>query len=144
MTLDDIFENWSIDSKISKTDLDSESLNIPVLHNKYIQFYTKEKLSLSKLEIQYKTLFKLKSDYFCGTLDLETIKENGWQPNPRIILKSELNTFIEADADIQNLSIKIALQREKVLALDSIIKMIGNRGYQISNAINYMKFMNGI
>jgi hypothetical protein len=51
---------------------------------------------------------------------------------------------IEADAQIQKLSLKIGLQREKVSTLDSIIKTITNRGFQISNAINYMKLMNGI
>jgi Recombination, repair and ssDNA binding protein UvsY len=144
MTLDDIFTNWSEDSKISKTELDDESLKIPLLHSKYLKFYTTERLTLHKLEAQYKSLFKLKSEYFSGSLDMDTIKENGWEPNPKLILKSDLNMHIEADADIQRLSLKIGLQREKVSTLDSILKTISNRGFQISNALNYMKLMNGI
>lgn len=144
MTLDEIFENWSVDSRINKIELDDESLKIPLLHSKYLKFYTAERLSLHKLESQYKTLFKLKSEYFSGSLDMDTIKENGWEPNPKLILKSDLNMHIEADADIQKLSLKIGLQREKVSTLDSILKTISNRGFQISNAVNYMKLMNGI
>lgn len=144
MTLEEIFENWSEDSRISKTDLDDESLKIPLLHSKYLKFYTAERMNLMRLEAQYKTLFKLKSEYFSGSLDMDTIKENGWEPNPRLILKGDLNMHIEADAEIQKLSLKIGLQREKVSTLDSIIKTITNRGFQISNAINYMKLMNGI
>ena len=75
---------------------------------------------------------------------MDTTKECGWEPNPKLILKSDLNMHIEADAQIQKLSLKIGLQREKVSTLDSIIKTITNRGFQISNAINYMKLMNGI
>lgn len=144
MTLDEIFDNWSEDSKIRKTDLDDESLKIPLLHSKYLKMHTTERLSLHRLETEYKTLYKLKNDYFSGSLDLATIKEYGWEPNPRLILKSDLNMHIDADADIQRLSLKIGLQREKVSALDSIIKTVTNRGFQISNAINYMKLMNGI
>lgn len=144
MTLDEIFENWSVDSRISKTELDDESLKIPLLHSKYLKFYTAERLTLHKLEAQYKTLFKLKSEYFSGSLDMDTIRENGWEPNPKLILKSDLNMHIEADNEIQKLSLKIGLQREKVSTLDSILKTISNRGFQISNAVNYMKLMNGI
>lgn len=144
MTLDDIFENWNVDSKISKTELDDESLKTAMLHSKYLKFYSTEKLTLYKLETEYKTLFKLKNEYYAGTLDLQTIKEKGWLPNPKIILKSDLNTHIEADEDIQKLSLKMGLQREKIYALESILKSVSNRGFQISTAVNYMKLMNGI
>ena len=144
MTLEEIFENWSEDSRISKTDLDDESLKTPLLHSKYLKMYTSERLSLYKLEAEYKALFKLKSEYFSGTLDMDTTRHNGWEPNPKLILKSDLSMHIEADAEIQRLSLKIGLQREKVSTLDSILKTVGNRGFQISNAINYMKLMNGI
>ncbi len=144
MHLDEIFENWSEDSKISKTDLDDESLKIPLLHSKYLKIYTSERMALMRLESEYKNLYKLKNEYFSGSLDMDTIKENGWEPNPKLILKSDLNMHIEADSEIQRLSLKIGLQREKVSTLDSILKTVGNRGFQISNAINYMKLMNGI
>jgi len=144
MQLDEIFENWQNDSKISKTELDDESIKTSLLHSKYLKMYSTEKLTLYKLEAEYKTLFKLKSEYYAGTLDLQTIKEKGWEPNPKIILKSDLNIHIEADSDIQKLSLKMGLQREKIYALESILKSVSNRGFQISTAVNYMKLMNGI
>lgn len=143
-TLNDIFDNWSIDSKISKTELDDESLKTALLHNKYLKMYSAEKLTLYKLDSEYKTLFKLKTEYYAGSLDTQTMKEKRWEPNPKIILKSDLNIHIEADEDIQKLSLKIALQREKIYVLESILKTIANRGYSISTAVNYMKLMSGI
>lgn len=144
MQLDEIFENWTVDSKISKTELDDESIKTSLLHSKYLKMYSTEKLTLYKLEAEYKTLFKTKNEYYAGTLDLQTIKERGWEPNPKIILKSDLNIHVDADPDIQKLSLKMGLQREKIYALESILKSISNRGFQINNAVNYMKLMNGI
>jgi hypothetical protein len=144
MTLNEIFENWSIDSKINKTELDDESLKTAILHNKYLKLYSAEKLNLHKIELEYKSLLKLKTEYYAGTLDLQTIKDNGWEPNQKIILKSDIHIHIEADEHIQKISLKIGLQREKVYVLESILKTIGNRGFQISTAVNYMKLISGI
>lgn len=144
MTLDEIFENWTVDSKISKTELDDESIRTSLLHSKYLKMYSTEKLTLYKLEAEYKSLLKLKTEYFAGTLDTQTIKEKGWEPNQKIILKGDINIHIEADQDIQKISLKMGLQREKIYALESILKSISNRGFQISTAVNYMKLMNGI
>jgi len=144
MQLDEIFENWQIDSKISKTELDDESIKTSLLHSKYLKMYSTEKLVLYRLEAEYKILFKTKNEYYSGTLDLQTIKEKGWEPNPKIILKSDIPIHIDADSDIQKISLKIGLQREKIYALESILKSISNRGFQISTAVNWQKLMNGI
>lgn len=143
MTLEEIFENWANDSKIDKADLDNESLNTPILHAKYLKMFAVERLSLQRLEAEYKIIHKLKSEYFAGTLDTDTIRERGWQPNPKMILKSDINMHIDADPEIQKLALKIGLQREKISTLDSILKTIANRGFQIKNAIDYLKLMNG-
>lgn len=144
MTLEEIFENWANDSKIDKADLDNESLNTPILHAKYLKMFAVERLSLQRLEAEYKIIHKLKSEYFAGTLDTDTIRERGWQPNPKMILKSDINMHIDADPEIQKLALKIGLQREKISTLDSILKTIANRGFQIKNAIDWNRLMNGM
>lgn len=144
MTLEEIFENWANDSVIDKAQLDNESLNTPILHSKYLKLYSLERLSLQRLEAEYKILYKLKSEYFAGTLDIDTIRERGWEQNPKMILKSDINMHIEADPEIQKLTLKIGLQREKISTLDSILKTIGNRGFQIKNALDWNRLMNGM
>ena len=144
MTLEEIFENWANDSVIDKAELDNESLNTPILHSKYLKLYSLERLSLQRLEAEYKILYKLKSEYFAGTLDIDTIRERGWEQNPKMILKSDINMHIDADKEIQKLALKIGLQREKISTLDSILKTIGNRGFQIKNAIDWNRLMNGM
>jgi hypothetical protein len=39
--------------------------------------------------------------------------------------------------------LKIGLQKEKIEALKSIVDMISRLGFQIKNAIEWMRFMNG-
>jgi hypothetical protein len=51
--------------------------------------------------------------------------------------------YIEADEDIIKLSLKIGVQQEKIDFLESIIKTIINRGYNIKSAIEFIKFTNG-
>lgn len=144
MTLEEIFTEWAEDCKIDKSDLDNESLNTPKIHSKYLKMFTMERLSLQRLEAEYKILVKLKYEYFGGTLDIDTVRERGWQPNPKLILKADINMHIEADPEIQKLTLKIGLQREKISTLDSILKTIANRGFQIKNAIDWNRLMNGM
>ena len=42
MTIDEIMKMWGEDSHIDDTDLDNESLNIPNVHQKYLDIYSLE------------------------------------------------------------------------------------------------------
>jgi hypothetical protein len=85
----------------------------------------------------------LKYDYYRGILPEEDLKENGWQPFQLNVLKSEVTMYIESDKDIIKMNLRLAHQQEKVDVLDSIIKSIKDRGFQIKNAIEYEKFKVG-
>jgi len=143
MKLDEIFETWKEDAEINTAVIDKEAVKIPRLHHKYYQMFSAERLALRKLEAEYKQLQLLKYDYFLGALDQETLQEKGWRPNPRAILKSDIPMHIDADQDIVNLTLKIALQKEKCNVLESIIKNIGERGYIVKNFIDWQRFTNG-
>lgn len=143
MTLDDILKSWQTDNIIDPTDVGNASLQQAKLHAKYLRFMTEERLILKKLRADYKQLQKLKYEYYSGTLSEEDMKNNGWQPNGLKILRTDIPMYIEADDDIVKLSLRIGSQEEKVDALDSIIKTINNRGFQIKNYIDWTKFTNG-
>lgn len=144
MKLDDIFALWAQDSEINPVNISEESLKIPKLHHKYFSLLSKQRLSLKKLETEYSHLHQIKYEYFLGTLDEETLKENNWRPNPKVILKSDIPMHIDADKDIIDLTLKIALQKEKISALESIIKNIMERNWIIRNFIEWQKFQNGV
>jgi hypothetical protein len=143
MKLDEIYDLWAQDSEMNTAAIDQEAVKIPQLHHKYYKVFSHERLSLRKLEADYKQLYLLKFDYYLGTLDKETLDDRGWTPNRRSILKSDIPMHIDADQDIINLTLKIAYQKEKINLLESIIKNISERGYIVKNFIDWQRFTNG-
>lgn len=143
MNFAQIREMVEADLKIDQTDLDTESLRTPQLHNKYLCIYHDEMLTLTALEHQLRRLAHNKREWYTGTMSKERLDELKWEPYQKRILRQDLDEFIEADEDIINIHAKIALQREKVEYLRAITKQITNRGWDIKNAIEWKKFING-
>jgi hypothetical protein len=143
MKLDDIMEMWSEDCNVNRLELGEESLKLPKLHSKYLRVFTEERLLLRRLEGERKELILTKHDYYRGVMPEEDLRSNGWEPFRLNVLKSDIPMYIEADQDIIKLNLRIAMQQEKVDALESIIRSINNRGYLIKNAIEYEKFKVG-
>jgi len=144
MKLEEIQSLWEKDSQIDRSELGEESLKIAQYHSIYFKMYSEERLLFKKLEYQYKTLYKTKYEYYNGTLSQEDLKENGWNPFTLKVLKTDLNIYLEGDTDIHNAQLKIEYQKEKINLLENIIKALNNRNYQIKNAIDWAKFMNGV
>jgi len=143
MKLDDIMEMWSEDCNVNRLELGEESLKLPKLHSKYLRIFTEERLLHRRLEGERKELILLKHDYFRGVMPEEDLRANGWEPFRLNVLKSDIPMYIEADQDIIKMNLRIAMQQEKVDALESIIRSINNRGYLIKNAIEFAKFQVG-
>ena len=140
MQLDDLFDLWEKDCKLDRTELGKASTTIPQLHHKYYKLFAQERLKLRKLEAEFKSLHKDKWDYFQGTMIQSDLEERGWVPNPLKILKSDLALYIDSDKEVINHNLKVAYQKEKIDFLESIIRTINNRGFQIKNAIDWEKF----
>lgn len=143
MKLDEIQLMWERDAQIDRTELGEESLRIPQLHSKYFKVFSQERLTLRKLEADYKRLFKDKYEWYNGSIAEETLQQYEWQPNPLKILRTDIPMHIEADMDIQSLQMKIEMQKEKVDFVENIIKSLTTRGYQIKGAIEWEKFKMG-
>jgi hypothetical protein len=143
MKLEDIMDLWEADGHMDMTELSTESLKIPLLHHKYYKLFVQEGLLQKKYEQDFKTLYKVKYEYFMGVLDKGTLEERGWAPNPLKILKQDMSIYMESDADLQVISAKIDIQRQKVSFLESAIKMITNRGFLIKNCLDWERFKSG-
>ena len=144
MQLDSLFELWKVDSEIDRSELGEASTTIPKLHYKYYKLYSQERLTLRKLEAEYKVLFKDKWEYYQGNMSEEDLKEREWEPFPLKVLKTDIDKYIDSDTDIVKHNYKIEYQKEKIDFLDSVIRSINNRGFQIKNAIDWEKFKVGI
>ena len=144
MKLESILALWEQDSKVDRLELDKESLKIPSLHNKYLKIYSTENLQLKKMVHELKELERNKFEYYSGKLSEEELNDLGWEQFEHKLLKQDIPRYLESDADIINLLLKIDYQKEKVEAVKSIMSNINGRSFNIGNAIKWQQFLNGI
>lgn len=144
MKLDEIQLMWERDSQIDRTELGEESLRIPQLHAKYLKVFSQERLTLRKLEGDYKRLYRDKYEWYGGTISQETLKQYEWEPNPLKILRTDIPMHLEADEELHNAGMRIEMQKEKVDVVEAIIKSLTTRGYNIKSAIEWEKFKMGV
>lgn len=144
MRLEEIQSNWESDVQIDRTELGDESLRIAKMHSKYYKMFSHERLTLRRMEADYKELYRDKYEWYNGSISQETLQLHGWQPNPLKILRTDISMHIDADKDMQTAALRIELQREKVEFLESIIKSLVSMGFNIKNAIEWAKFQSGV
>lgn len=144
MKLEDIHELWSNDCKINTMDISGESVNTPKLHGKYLQIMSVERMKLRQLREQKKELVRAKTDYYMGRLDREEMEARGWEPFAMRLLKNDIPGYLDGDRDVIKINLQIGVQEEKVEVLESILKTIANRGFQIKSYIDWKRFENGL
>lgn len=143
MNTDDISKLWAEDSPIDETNLVGESKKIPLLHSKYYNLYYREVLRVKKLKAEYKELERLKREYYDGSMDEITLKEQGWKPFQLKVLRNDLDKYIQSDKDIIKLSLTIDFHSANANYLEDIIKTIHSRNFVIKNMIDILKFQAG-
>jgi hypothetical protein len=140
--LDTIQKMWEKDSKMDIDNLHTESLNIPILHAKYFDLYNNILLLKKKAEQQKKNIRHQKYEYFTGKADPDVYIEN---PFPKKIRDKEtLQGYLDSDEKLSQVSLKVEYYETMLSYIDSILKMIFNRTYQIKNSIEYMRFQSGL
>jgi hypothetical protein len=144
MNIEQIKAQAEIDTVIDTNHLDDEASRIPQIHNKYLCILMDEKLVLESLDSKLKILRRDKWLYYSGKLSQEELKQKGWEPFDLNILKQDIDRFIDSDIDIINLGNKVFLQKEKVNYIESVIKIISNKIWNIRSSIEWIKFSQGL
>ena len=140
--LDKIQEMWTKDSKIDPDNLHTESLNIPCLHAKYFDLYNTIFLLRKKAEQQKRNIRHERYEYYSGKADPDVYIEN---PFPKKIRdKDTMTKYLDADEKLSTVCLKIDYYDTMLVYIESILKMIQNRTFQIKNAIEYQRFMSGM
>jgi len=140
MNLSELYDMVKIDLEINETELDKESLNTPVLHNKYLVFHGNEKLKLQKLNYDFKIEKRDKWLYYTGKMSEEDLKHRDWKPFDLVILKTEIDRFIDSDSDLIKMQSKMKYQEQIVNYLENVIKIVSNRQWNIRAALDWIKF----
>jgi|TARA_B100000035_G_scaffold307403_1_gene310612 hypothetical protein len=141
MNLEKFQDMWRVDSVIDGDLYCEESTKIPQLHMKYMEYHNTFSLMKKERELEMKRLVKEKWLYYKGKAPTAVYKEMPF--DFKLTTKEEISMFIEADEDICKLQYKIDYIEQVLLYLDSILRMINNRNFQIKNAIEWEKFKNG-
>lgn len=138
--IDFVKDQWKQDSVMDEDLLDHESIRIPQLHSKYLNFLSDVRLIKIKKEQDYKKLLREKFEYYTGKADAEVYKE---KPFDLKILKQDVQLYIDSDEEIQSALNKLNYYKEMIFLLESILNNINTRGFQIKNSIDWQKFMQG-
>ena len=140
MTLEELQQQVSKDFKLDDTELDSESVSIPLLHNKYLIHFNKFSLLLKKAEYEHKTMIKNKWEYYTGKADPSVYKE---KPFDIKVLKSDVHIYMDSDPELQRADQKVAYLNQIDKYLEQVLRGINNRSFLIKNAIEWKKFTSG-
>lgn len=146
MTLEQVLEEWAIDSKLPSANLDEASRKTPSLHSKYLSLLSETKLRLKKAEMDQKKLLKLKWLWYNGKMSENQIKELGWDYDPLEglkIMKGEMDYYYDSDTEIQESELKIQYLKTLIDTLNEIVTNLNWRHQTISNMIKWKVFEAG-
>lgn len=143
--IDDLMESWKKDAQIDNTELGMESIRLSTLHAKYIDVYKHQKMREQKLKFDLSKLTKLKWRYYDGKLNgTEELDQLGWEPMREKYLRADIGTMIDGDSDVLEIKNKLAYTELFVDCCEKIIKEIHQRSFNLKNAIEFMKFTQGV
>tara|TARA_Y100000992_G_scaffold257449_1_gene191266 strand:+ start:35 stop:463 length:429 start_codon:yes stop_codon:yes gene_type:complete len=141
MNLETLQEMWKKDSVIDTDLYCEESTKIPQLHMRYMEFHNTFSLMKKERELEMRRLIREKWLYYKGKAPSKVYKEVPF--DLKLTTKEEISMFIESDEDICKLQYKIDYIEQMLTFLDGVLRQIGNRNFQIKNAIDWEKFKNG-
>ena len=141
--LDELLEMWQKDSVIDRTEPGRELINIPLLHSKYLNILSKHRLLSKECEFKLNKMKKIKWEYYTGKMDDDTLKQYGREPF-QYVLKSEINTYLDSDEDLNKLHAQKILNDEIVDVCTSILKELNSRTFQLRDFISWERFIQGI
>jgi len=142
MNLEKIQEMWEADSNMDMDNLHDESIKIPQLHQKYFTLYTTIKLLKTKsLDTLSKTRLE-RYNYYSGKAPAEAYVE---EPFPyKVRDKESMSMHLNADDKLAKIKLKVDYYDVMIEYLEDILKMIHNRGYQIKNSVDFLRFQAGM
>ena len=140
MDIDEIQTLWDEDSKIDEDELHTESTKVPSLHAKYYRILNNILILKKVEENKFKQLKKEKWQYYTGKADPEVYID---KPFDHKVLRQDVDKYMDADEDLIKVCSKIDYYQIMLNYLDSILKTINNRTYQIKNSIEWQQFIRG-
>jgi len=142
MHIDKLKEEWTNDSSMS-SDYHRESMKTPQLHSKYLNHFFDVKKELTRMSKAFAKMKRIRFEYYTGTIEPNLLDKFGWEPFLRKILKTEVGMYLDSDDVMSGMEIELQDQKDKIHFLEEVLKQIGQRNFQIKEAITWQKFVSG-
>jgi len=140
MTLDELQKQAEKDLKIDDLELGDESLKSASLHQKYLNIYNNFRQLHLMAEGQYNVLKRQKWEYYGGKSSPEVYRD---KPFDHKILKQDIPLYLESDEELIKQKQKVEYHKICMDSCERILKQIQGRGWDIKNAIEWRKFVDG-
>ena len=145
MNIEQLQEAWDIDCQIDDNYLGETTTATPKLHAKYLKLLVNVKLKHTKLQSDYNLLRKNKFRLYRGELSRDELTNLAWEQWQGVKpIKSELDQMLEGDQDINNLQVKLEYLSTMIYFLESVLRQLQSRDYQISTAVKWKMFLAGV
>lgn len=142
--LEELTDEWTKDCNIDSTKVKLELLNIPKLHAKYIRHLNDHKKASFKSKIDYDKMKEIRTSYYLGYLDKETLDEYGWEQfDLNVKTKGGIEKFINGDQILIKLLQKKTYHDLVISTCESILKELSSRTWQLKSYLDYEKFLGG-
>ena len=142
MHIDNLKEQWNKDSALS-SDYHRESMRIPQLHSKYLNYFFDEKKDLTRMSKALARMRRIRFEYYTGTIEPGMLDKFNWDPFLRKILKTEVNMYLDSDEVLSTMEVELQDQKDKIHFIEEVLKQIAQRNFQIKEAISWQKFVSG-
>nr|QMP82930.1 MAG: hypothetical protein [Caudoviricetes sp.] len=142
--LDELLNEWSKDCLIDESRINSEITRIPQLHAKYLRHLNDHKMGSLKSKFDYDKMKNIKTEYYLGHLDKETLDEYGWEQfDLKIGTKNNIERYINSDDQLIKLLQKKSYHDQIVSTCEQILNELKNRSWQMKSLIDYQKYLTG-
>ena len=141
MNLETIQSMWEKDSQIDPDELHTASLVVPSLHAKYYQLFNDLRLLRAKAKKIYQSVLQERYLYYSGKAEPEVYEKEPFHYKVRE--KDAIQRYLDSDQRLSDAELKVEYYNTMLDYLESIIKTIQNRTFQIKNAIEWQKFIRG-
>ena len=142
MNLENLQELWKKDSEIDTDKYGEESIRIPQLHQRYMEFFNTFSLMKKEREGEMRGMVRQKWIYYKGKAPAKIYKDTPF--DFKLTTKEEINMFIESDEEVRKLQYKIDYIEQVIFFLDGVLRQINGRNFQIKNAIEWERFQSGM
>ncbi len=141
---DELLQQWSVDSKIDSTKLLERMYQTPILHSKYLTILQTYKIKNRTLLLKYQKLRQTKIRYYNGEMDKLELDKLEWkQYQYKKPLKSELESILDADSDLQVIQEQIMYVETLISTTESIMKEMSAQHFLFKSIIEQQKFLAG-